>query len=88
MFEGDIGDLVIVVLSALAAAGSFVAFALPMLNRSEKRERYQNIIEKRRKDLFQQAKEQAENPAAKQSISARDSMATMFMSRLRMACLT
>jgi tight adherence protein C len=78
VFSGEFGDLIITILSALAAAGSFVAFALPMLNKTDKKERYQNIIEKRRKDLFQQAKEKATSPQQQQAMSASDTMATMF----------
>ncbi|MCB9990826.1 MAG: type II secretion system F family protein [Rhodospirillales bacterium] len=56
-----------------------MAFALPLLNKGDKKERYQSIIEKRRRDLFEQAKEQAKNPAGQQAtMSARDSMATFF----------
>lgn len=78
MFGEAIGDTVIVIISAIAAAGSFAAFTLPMLNRTEKRERYQSIIEKRRRDLFEQAKEKAANPAMDQQMTARESMATFF----------
>jgi len=49
----------IVILSALAAAVSFAAFALPLLARSEKKERYKDVIEKKRRTLFEQAREQA-----------------------------
>jgi len=49
----------IVILSALAAAISFAAFALPLLARSEKKERYKDVIEKKRRTLFEQAREQA-----------------------------
>jgi len=78
VLDGETGDLVIILLSAAAAAGSFAAFALPLLNKSEKKERYQSIIEKRRRDLFAQAKEQVNNPASPQTVSARDSMASLF----------
>ncbi len=64
----------IVLLSAFGAAASFVAFALPFLNRSEKRERYRNVIEKKRKALFEATK----NPKQAETMSARDSMATLF----------
>lgn len=76
MLDGEMSDLIITILSALAAAGSFMAFALPLLNRTEKKERYQSIIEKRRRDLFEQAKEQANNPGS--TVSAKDSMAGLF----------
>ncbi len=70
----------IVVLSAIAAAASFVAFALPMVVRSEKKERYKEVIEKKRKDLFAQAREQvAAKPEAKtQEKSAAQSIAALY----------
>jgi len=52
-------SFIVVVLSALAAAASFVAFALPFIARSEKKERYKEVIEKKRRTLFEQAREQA-----------------------------
>lgn len=78
MFSGDTGDTVITLLSALAAAITFVMITLPLLNRSEKKERYKSIIEKRRRDLFEQAKEKANNPAGPKAVSARESMAGLF----------
>lgn len=50
-------DMLIIVLTALAAAGSFIAVVLPLLNRSEKKERVMAIIEKKRKTLFDQTRE-------------------------------
>ena len=41
----------IVILSALAAAASFAAFAIPMLQRKEQKERYKDVIEKKRRAL-------------------------------------
>ena len=69
-------DFLIVLVSALAAAISFAAFALPFLNRTEKRDRYKSIIEKRRRDLFEQAKENAKGGA--KSMSAQESMVAFF----------
>src|SRR3982751_128097 len=72
-------DTVIALVSALAAAASFVAFAIPFLKSAEKKERYKSVIEKRRKDLLQQTKDEMANrnkgPA---TVSARDSMAASF----------
>ena len=50
-------DILITLISALIAAISFAAFAIPFLRNSEKRERYQAIIEKRRKDLYAASRE-------------------------------
>ena len=48
-------NLIIVLVSALAAAASFAAFAMPFQARKEKKERYRDVIEKKRKALFEQA---------------------------------
>ncbi len=52
--EGVNNETIIIVVSAFMAMISFVAFALPLLNRNEKKEHFQAIIERRRKDLFAQ----------------------------------
>lgn len=70
-------QFLIVIGSALAAALSFVAFAYPFLVRSEKKERYRDIIEKRRKMLFENAKAEIGKKGQAQ-VSARDSVATFF----------
>ena len=44
-------EVVITVLSALAAALSFAAFAYPFLKRGETKDRYKDVIEKRKKVL-------------------------------------
>lgn len=58
MFTEEIDQMIILVVSSLLAMGSFVAVALPYLNRAQKKERYKNVIEKKRKALFEQTKEQ------------------------------
>lgn len=71
----------IVILSALAAAASFAAFAIPMLQKKEQKERYKDVIEKKRKALFEQAREQVNNKQFKkeeQQISAAKSMALFY----------
>jgi len=74
---GITSDLVIILLSALAAAGSFVGFVIPMLNRTEKKSHYRNTIEKKKKALFETAKEGHKNKNIKQ-VSAADSVAALF----------
>jgi tight adherence protein C len=69
------GDTVIVFVSALLAAASFVAIALPFLNRQDKKDRYQAVIEKKRKALFATTKENIANPS---SVSAKDSIASFY----------
>lgn len=70
--------VVITAVSALAAAASFAAFALPFLNRSEKKERFRSVIEKRRKALFEQTRAGTLNKPSADNLSARDSMATFY----------
>lgn len=69
----------IVLLSALAAAVSFVAFAVPLVLRSEKKERYKDVIEKKRRALFDQAREGVDKRSIKKqdNISAAKSL-TLF----------
>ena len=71
--------LIITVISALVAAASFVFFALPFLNRSEKKERFTAIIEKRRQDLFQATRDGSMNKVVtEETVSARESMAGFY----------
>jgi len=74
---GITSELLIVLGSALAAALSFAAFALPFLNRTEKKERYRSVIEKKRKALFESTKDQMARKGQK-TVSARQSVATFF----------
>lgn len=64
--------------SSLLAALSFIAFALPFLNKEQKRERYKSVIEKKRKALFEQSKEQIGQRGKQQQMSARESVAMFF----------
>lgn len=75
-------NLLIVVVSALAAAFSFAAFALPLLSRSEKKEKHLEIIEQKRRILFEQAREQAGKrdfvkKPQEQQVSAAQSIASL-----------
>ncbi len=72
-------SLVIVLLSAAAAAATFIAFAIPLLNRKEKKERYKEVIEKKRRALFEQAREQVNKPQhVKQEATAAQSIAAAY----------
>ncbi len=71
-------EALIIFLSSIMAAGAFVAFALPLLNKSEKKDRYKSIIEKRRKTLMEDAKHEAATRGQKQNLSAGESMALWF----------
>jgi len=75
---GESGDIVIVLLSALAAAISFVAFSLPLLKRGEKSARYKSVISKTRKDLFEKTRDAYTAPKVIKEVSAGDSMAMFF----------
>lgn len=70
-------DLMITLGSALVAAVSFAAFALPFLNRSEKSERFRSVIEKRRKALFEATRD-GTLKKGDGAVSAKDSMATFY----------
>ena len=70
-------ELLIIIGSALAAVVSFAAFVFPMLQRSEKKEHYRSTIEKKKKALFEVAKESVDQKG-KKSVSAKDSVAIFF----------
>jgi len=74
-------NFLIVMASALAAAVSFVAFALPLIARSEKKERYKEVIEKKRRALFDQARQEVTgNKAGKKAPekTAAQSIASLY----------
>ncbi len=71
-------DVIIVIVSALAAALSFAAFALPMLRRGEKKERYRSVIEKRRKALYASSREELDRKGGQKTLSAKESVALFF----------
>ncbi len=73
-------SLLITIISAIAAAISFAAFALPFLNRSERKEHFRSVIEKRRKALFEATRAGTLNKGATE-MSARDSLATVYKLR-------
>ena len=70
-------DFLVIIGSAIAAAVSFAAFAFPLLQKSERKERYKNVIEKKRKALFEQTKEELNRKGAK-NMSAKESLSTFF----------
>ncbi len=79
MFTESIDHMIILIVSSLLAMGSFIAVALPYLNRSEKKEKYQNIIEKKRKALFEQTREQAMRKGQVETTqNVRESLAFFF----------
>jgi tight adherence protein C len=79
MFTEEIDQMIILVVSSILAMGAFVAVALPYLNRSEKKEQYRNIIEKKRKALFEQARDQSQRKGQEDdAASARESLMFFF----------
>ncbi len=78
-FFDFIDESVIIFGSALIAALSFIAFALPFLNRQEKKELYRDVIEKKRKALFEQTMHSVNNRGREEkSMSARESLAAVY----------
>jgi tight adherence protein C len=75
---GITSEVMIVIFSALLAAASFAAFVFPMLQRGEKKEHYKNVIEKKKKTLFENAKEELKNPKGNKETSAKDSVVMFF----------
>jgi tight adherence protein C len=73
-------NMMIVLTSAAAAAVSVVAFAMPFLARGKRKERVKDVIEKKRKALFDQAREQVNKrgPQKQPEISAAKSMALFY----------
>jgi len=75
---------VVTMISAVMAGVTFVGVVLPLVNRLQKRERYQDIIAKKRKDTFEASKtEEARAFAAKkaQELSAKNTIETLFKVR-------
>tara|TARA_R110002095_G_scaffold90802_3_gene79194 strand:+ start:247 stop:1203 length:957 start_codon:yes stop_codon:yes gene_type:complete len=71
-------EFIITIFAALAAGVSFAAFAFPYLQKTEKKEKYKSIIEKRRKDLFQATREGQQRIIKDDNVSARDNMAMFY----------
>lgn len=72
-------EFIITIISAILAAGSFVGFALPFLNKTEKKERFRSVIEKRRKALFDATKDGSiHRMKPEKTGSARESMAALY----------
>ena len=81
-FFGIDNQSLIVFLAAVLAAGSFMAFASMFLSQEEKKERFKDIVQKRRKALYDAAREgqdrniiSSKDPAAP---TAAESMAMLY----------
>ena len=70
-------EIWVTMLSALAGAFSFALFAYPFLQKSEKKQRYRDVIEKKRKVLYEEAKQSIEKKGDK-NLSAKESVAMFF----------
>lgn len=78
-FFDFIDESVVIFGSAILAALSFVGFALPFLNRQEKKELYRGVIEKKRKALFEQTMQGVQNRGMdEKTMSAKDSLAMTY----------
>ena len=72
-------DTLIIIFSALLAAGTVIVIALPLVLRSEKKEKYRAVIEKKRRDLFQQTRDSVENRGhVKAEVQAASTLSAMF----------
>lgn len=70
-------EMIITIFASIAAGLSFAAFAFPFLQKNQKKEEFKAIIEKRRKDLFKEARE-GQKVIKDESVSARDNMAMFY----------
>lgn len=80
VFSEEIDQMIIIGVASFVAMATFVSVALPLLNRTEKKERYQNVIEKKRKDLFIQTREASlkKGGGADKQVSAKESLVFFY----------
>ncbi len=80
IFTEEVDQSIIIIVSSLFAMLSFMAVALPLLNRTEKKERYLNVIEKRKKVLFDQTKDSLgkKTTVISKNVSARESLTLYY----------
>lgn len=75
-------DFVFTFLAALAAGLSFIAVVLPIVNRKQKRDRYQETIARQRKDIYEaQKKEREKRISAEKTADAKSSIQASFKVR-------
>lgn len=79
-FIGISNEVLIIGLSALLAAVSFMSFAFIFLNKEERKERYKDIVQKRRRALYEAAKSGQDRKAKEKNdnLSASESLALLF----------
>jgi tight adherence protein C len=81
IIDPDTDLMIITVVASLLAMGSFIAVVMPFLNRTEKKQIYKNIIEKKRKALMDHAKDQLTHRGAinfDRTLSARESLGLYY----------
>jgi tight adherence protein C len=86
MIDPQTDQMIIMIVASLAAMASFIGIALPLLNRTEKRDRYKDVISRKRKALFDQTKEQLERKGSTtldKSLSVRESLGIYYMVQQR-----
>ena len=71
-------EMIITLFASLSAGVSVMAFAYPYLQKADQKEKTKSIIEKRRQDLYQVAREGKKAPKD-DNVSARDTMAMFYM---------
>ncbi|PZP53607.1 MAG: hypothetical protein DI586_10835, partial [Micavibrio aeruginosavorus] len=80
IFTEEVDQSIIVIVSSLLAMLTFMAVALPFLNRTEKKERYFNVINKRKKALFDHTKDSLgkKSTIVSKNVSARESLTLYY----------
>ncbi len=73
-------ETLIIVLSTLGAFATFLGIALPLVQRNEKKEKYREVVDKKRRALMEQAREDLERKpqANKNEQVAAKNMAAMY----------
>ena len=78
-FFGISNEALVIFISSVVAAASFMAFASMFLNKEEKKERYKDIVQKRRRALYEDAKAGRDRNIIKEGEpSARETMAMLY----------
>lgn len=72
---------VITMISGLLAGLTFIGIVLPLVKRQERREHYQDMIGRKRKDLFEHSKAEMDKKITAKELNAKASIETMFKVR-------
>ena len=72
---------VITIVSAALAAATFIGIVLPLVKRQEKRDNYKDMINRKRKDLFEHSKVERDKKITQKDMDAKASIETMFKVR-------